>query len=193
LSLGLRLSPLVALVLVGVARAQEPPGPDAAPRVPRLDGQILPANPPDESATPGQPHYAAAQLLLGLPSPARLQAPLYQEAGHSFLLEFSDRGTLTAQPVSGVAGGGRLNFTLVGDAAGKGLVVGPGLDLWTVNSVNEVVVAPTLDITLMQDLRPRCGWEFGLNVGAGYFCGRPADYGFPRVFPLFGLYTGFKF
>jgi hypothetical protein len=180
---------VLGLVWAAPAGAQEP----ANPVPPCLDGQILPTSPPDEAPTAGQAHYAAAQLLLGQTSVARKCAPLYEEGGSSFLLELHEGNTLTPLPTVGVAGGGRFDFTLAGDGPGNALVVGPGVDLWATCSAREVVLAPTLDISLQQGTGTQFAWQVGLNLGAGYFCGRATDFGFPRLFPLFGLYTGLRF
>jgi hypothetical protein len=181
------------LTLAAAARAQTPPLPDPPPPAPPVSNPVLPPVPPEQAPAAGQPHYPAAQLVLGLPADARKQGALYQDGGRSYFLEFNDGGSLTPYGPVGFAAGGRVGFTVAGDGAGGGLMVGPGLDLWTSGPVREVVLAPTVDITVVRDLWPNCRWDLGLNVGTGCFCGRAADYGFPRVFPVLGLSTGFRF
>jgi hypothetical protein len=133
-------------------------------------------------------------MLLGLPSETRKQIPLYQQGGLSYLLECTGRGDLPPPtPAMGLGAGGRVGFTVTGDGDHSGLVVGPGVDLWATGPIREVVLAPTVDLSLRHPLWPQCRWQFDVNLGAGYFCGRATDTGFPRLFPLLGLSTGFRY
>jgi hypothetical protein len=118
---------------------------------------------------------------------------VYQDGGLSYLLELNDGSGLPPATAVGMAAGGRVGLTVAGDGERGRFVVGPGLDLWAASPGREVVVAPTVDFNLRHDLWTGWKWDLDLNLGTGYFCGRAADFGFPRVFPVVGLSTGFRF
>jgi hypothetical protein len=167
----------------GAGLAEEPappPGPDA-------DCLEAVTDPAEDYPGARRRHYRAAQLLLGLPGSGREQAAVYEEAGCACLLEMNQGDALSPFAVAGLAGGGRLAYRVAGGDDRPALSVSPGVDLWSADPAREAVLAPTVDLSVRHQAGPWFAWEVGLHGGAGYFCGRPAEAGFPRYFPLLGL------
>jgi hypothetical protein len=187
---------LAVLTVASASAAQEPvppPSPDLTLPAPDFGSLGLPTDPAEQALGQRRQHYRAACLLLGVANTGRTQAVVFEEDGCTCLVEMNDGGALTPFAVVGVAAGGRLGFAVAGDGVRSGLVVGPGVDVWANSPVHEAVLAPTLDFKLLYAAGPQGRWDLGLNLGAGYYYGRGADYGFPRLFPLVGLSTALRF
>jgi hypothetical protein len=96
-----------------------------------------------------------------------------------------------------IGGGGRYLVRRCSPDSTNAIVLGPGLDVFYQTDNNRLILLnPSVELSWLHGFGDRCGWEFGVNAGAGIaISGRTShnESSSGNVTSLISLFTGFRF
>ncbi len=96
-----------------------------------------------------------------------------------------------------IGGGARYFIRRCSPDSANAIVFGPGLDVFYQTDNNHLILLnPSVELSWLHGFGDRCGWEIGINAGAGIGISGQTSHNDPasgRVTSLISFFTGFRF